>query len=204
MSSRRQSRGYTAVELMLALAVLTIGSGGIITMQRVTAQSNRHAKALTVATHIAQAWIDQLVSDSSQWQQSGSFANTDWLDDPQSPQHPNTQPGWFRPAYSSTRSWGHAFDLAGNPQVTASRRTVFCTDIRFTWLYAEVGTASQGSGLMRAEVRVYWARTGVAQLAIPLGNSPCAWDPTQVDGAAGLSAYHFVNLSTAILQNERP
>lgn len=188
--------GYTMVELMLALALLTVGSAGIITMQRVTAQANRHAKQLSVATHIAQAWIDELVADSSQWRQSGSFMGTHWLNQ-------NATAGWFRPAYSAERRWGFAFDLAGNAQRVANNSTVFCSDVRLTWLYPEMGTGAQGSGLIRAEVRVYWQRTPVAQLGVALGTNPCTWMPLNISGPQGVQAHHFVFLSTALLQHDQ-
>ncbi|HEX2880475.1 MAG TPA: type II secretion system protein [Polyangiaceae bacterium] len=189
-------KGYTIVELMLALALLTVGSAGIITMQRVTAQSNRHAKQLSIGTHIAQAWIDELVADSSQWRTSGDFTGTNWLN-----QHGTV--GWFRPAYSDVRRWGAAFDIGGNPQQTASNSTVFCSDLRLTWLYNEVGAGAQGSGLLRAEVRVYWQRTPVAELAIPLGPHPCNWSALDISGPEGAKAHHFVFLSTALLQHDQ-
>jgi hypothetical protein len=181
---------------MLALALLTVGSAGIVTMQRVTAQSNRHAKQLSIATHVAQAWVDELVADSSQWRTSGEFTGTNWLN-----QHATV--GWFRPNYSEERRWGSAFDIAGNPQRLANNNTVFCADLRLTWLYNEVGAGAQGSGLLRAEVRVYWQRTPVAELAIPLGNHPCSWTPLDIGGPEGAKAHHFVYLSTALLQHDQ-
>jgi prepilin-type N-terminal cleavage/methylation domain-containing protein len=196
MNQRRSRNGYTIVEVMLALALLTVGSAGIVTMQRVTAQSNRHAKQLSIATHIAQAWIDELVADSSQWHESGLFTGTNWLS-----QHATV--GWFRPDYSTQRRWGAAFDIGGNPQAAASNGTVFCTDLRFTWLYNEVGSGNQGSGLIRAEVRVYWQRTPVAQLAIALGTNPCTWTPLDISSPEGAKAHHFVFLSTALLQHDQ-
>jgi hypothetical protein len=180
---------------MLSLAVLAVGSAGIITMQRVTAQANRHARALATATHIAQAWLDELVAESSAWQQSGNFNSTDWLVQ-------QSTVGWFRPAYVDARGWGSAFDYAGRPVRTANDRTAFCADLRFTWLYPEVGVASQGSGLLRAEVRVYWQRSAPVGLTLPLGNNPCTWTPLEVSGPQALNAYHFVHMSTAILQHD--
>lgn len=194
-SPRRRTLGYTAVELMLSLAVLAVGSAGIITMQRVTAQANRHARALATATHIAQAWLDELVAESSVWQQAGNFNNTDWLSQ-------QSTVGWFRPAYVISRSWGSAFDYSGRAMSTANDRTAFCTDLRFTWLYPEVGVASQGSGLLRAEVRVYWQRSAPTGLTQPLGNNPCTWTPLEISGPQALNAYHFVHMSTAILQQD--
>ena len=63
MTRRKPSRGYTVVELLMALAVFTTGVTGIIAMQRTVIAANRHARNLTVANGIAQAWLDQLVAD---------------------------------------------------------------------------------------------------------------------------------------------
>jgi type II secretory pathway pseudopilin PulG len=197
MNRRKQPVGYTIVELMLSLALLAMGSAGIITMQRLTAQSNRHAKQLATATHIAQAWLDQLVADASQWQTSGQFGQTDWLG-----QNGTTE--WFAPAFSTTRNWGAAFDQEGRPQQFAGDNTMFCTNLRFAWLYPETTATAEGAGLLRAEVRVFWQRTPVAQLTIPLGTNPCGWTIQNMNGENGVLAHHFVYLSTALLQAPRP
>ncbi|HEY5373092.1 MAG TPA: prepilin-type N-terminal cleavage/methylation domain-containing protein, partial [Polyangiaceae bacterium] len=59
-TSRLRQRGYTAVELMMAIAVFGIGVAGIISMEKVTSVANQHAKNVAIATHIAQSWLDTL------------------------------------------------------------------------------------------------------------------------------------------------
>ena len=59
---RLRARGYTMVELMMALGILAIGVSGIIAMHKVTVAANQHAKNLAVASHIAQAWQEQLAN----------------------------------------------------------------------------------------------------------------------------------------------
>ena len=61
------ARGYTIVELMMAITVLAIGVSGIIAMQKITVASNLHAKKLAIATQIARAWQDRLAVDASLW-----------------------------------------------------------------------------------------------------------------------------------------
>ena len=53
---RSRTRGYTVVELMMALAVFATGVTGIVAMQRATVSSNRLAKNMTIATGVAQAY----------------------------------------------------------------------------------------------------------------------------------------------------
>ena len=45
-----RSRGYTVIELLMALTVLALGASGVVAMQRVTLESNRYAKNLAIAT----------------------------------------------------------------------------------------------------------------------------------------------------------
>ena len=68
MSARRlRQRGYTAVELMMAIGIFGVGVTGIIAMQKVTVVSNQHAKNLGIASHIAESWLDMLATDSVTW-----------------------------------------------------------------------------------------------------------------------------------------
>jgi hypothetical protein len=194
---RRAVRAYTAIELMLSLGVLGIGAAGIITMQRVTAESNRHAKALITATHIAESWLDQLTAESSQWKDD--FTYTWWLKE-------NGTIDWFKPQYDIARNWGPSFDFAGNPvEVDTAPNVVFCAHLRFQWMYPEATANTPGSGLLRAEVRVFWLRDNAVPLATPTADGPCSWLPSDVTGANIESdrAFHFVHMSTAILQHDQ-
>ena len=58
MMTRR--RGYTAVELMMALAILAVSVSGVLAMEKVTAVSNANARDVAVANGIAQTWLEQL------------------------------------------------------------------------------------------------------------------------------------------------
>ena len=139
------------------LVALAIGVTGIIAMQNVSASTNRHAKNLAVASHIAEAWLDQLAVDASQWNDTNDFGQTAWLN------LVNANNGqWVRPDYVAARDFGPAFDALGNPVATANFASDahFCTDLQLTWLFDE----SRGSGLVRANVRVFWSRSGVAAL----------------------------------------
>lgn len=53
-SSRpRTGRGYTAIEVMLAITVLMIGSAGVMSMQKASIQGNFDARRLDLANSIA-------------------------------------------------------------------------------------------------------------------------------------------------------
>jgi prepilin-type N-terminal cleavage/methylation domain-containing protein len=190
---KRQSRGYTFVELMMALTVLGIGVSGIIAMQKVTVTSNQHAKNLALATHIAEGWAEQLAIDATRWNFPNSvntvsnIGNTLWLS------AANASPNqWVLPAHQAQANFGPAFDALGNVTQVAAQ-TVFCTHIRLSWLYPE----TTYNGVIRADVRVFWPREGRGALG------PCA-TVTAATVTAGLANYHFVHHTTAVRQNTMP
>jgi type IV pilus assembly protein PilV len=207
-------RGYTFVELLMSLSILAIGVSGIVAMQKVTLNSNRHARNLALASQISQAWLEQLRVDAAAWNSptaanpaaSDLAADTHWLSALGSAA--GTTTGWFRPAWQGSREFGPGFDILGRPvntSVTANNAFVrFCTHIRLSWLYRDTGSglANQGSmignGLIRAEVRVFWLRDG--QTENVAGNLCGGSTPVATIGAA-TERYHFVYNVSAVRQN---
>lgn len=198
---RRVARGYTAVELLMSVAILTVGVGGVVAMQKVTVTSNQHAKNLAIATQVGQAWMDQLRADSLSWNHpSAQLATSDltdtvWLSNAQS------RPGqWFRPAWNDGREFGASFDAQGRPtDPEADVGVRFCTHLRLTFLYqpTPAGTMA-GNALMRAEVRVFWLRDGQASVEnVPICDE--AEDATALGSAT--DRYHFVYNTSAIRQS---
>jgi prepilin-type N-terminal cleavage/methylation domain-containing protein len=162
--SRRRQAGYTMVELMMALALLTVGILGIVSLQRVTVVSNGHAKRLAIAQRIAQTWATQLQMDSSAWRSGGTL--------PPLLSAPKGQ--WARPLEVPGRVGG-AFDALGAPLADAdAEQAAFCTHVRLSWLY-QSNTVS-GNDLLRAEVRVFWRRDGHGANIDGIGN---AWLKTK-------------------------
>jgi prepilin-type N-terminal cleavage/methylation domain-containing protein len=190
--------GYTAVELMMSIAIFGIGITGIASMQRVVAVSNTHAKSLSIATHVAESWLDMLSADATQWNRpapnfpTSDRADTAWLTSV------STNPGsggWIKPSYSANFGFGPYFDTLGNPLPTATNAE-FCANIRLSWLYPE----ASGNGLIRADVRVYWLRDG--QTSVTAGTNPCAETPDAITG--GATRYHFVQKTTTLRENTQP
>src|SRR6476659_3501314 len=101
---RASKRGYTIVELLMAVCVFGIGVVGIIAMQKVTATSNRHAKNLATATHVAESWLEHMAVDATRWTQlmPRLSGNSVWL--------PGTTDTWIRPAFNAKEGFGPAFD----------------------------------------------------------------------------------------------
>jgi prepilin-type N-terminal cleavage/methylation domain-containing protein len=155
----KRSRGYTVIELMMALAVFTTGVMGVIAMQRTVLAANRHARNLTVANGIAQAWLDQLAVDSTMW--VTNLNDTVWL---QSVNAPGVNGTWQLPAQSvaAVRNFGPTFNVFGAPDPNA---TDYCAHIRLTWFSDPNAGAPAGTGSIRTEVRVFWLRDGGTRVA---------------------------------------
>jgi hypothetical protein len=190
------ARGYTVVELVMAPAVMVVGVGGVIAMQGVTAASNRHARDLAVATHIGQAWLDILATESSLWTEKNSLGRTTWL------ARVDSEASWFRPAYSGTLNFGPGFDALGNAVglTNVARDTKYCVDLRLLRLE----DSSAGAGLIRTEARVFWRREDMVLL--PATTAPahaCALESTVVSGDTTGSMFHFVYMSSAARQQTR-
>lgn len=189
----RTRYGYTIVELMMSLAVLAIGASGIIAMQKVTVASNQHAKNLAVATRISEAWADALAADASLWNSTTDLTSeTAWL------RNTPTNGNWIRPAWVDARQFGPAFSALGDPVQTTSLAQ-FCTDIRLTWLHP---ADPPGSGLIRAEIRVFWKREGAVMTNVVSDICAAANTPAQV--TANSDGYRFVMLTTAVSEQVAP
>ncbi|MES1176717.1 MAG: prepilin-type N-terminal cleavage/methylation domain-containing protein [Myxococcales bacterium] len=197
--SRRAAgkRGYTAVELLMAISIFGIGVSGIIAMEKVTSVSNAHAKNLAIATHIAESWLDVLAIDATAWTAPGSpgavglIGNTTFLKSVTA--NANTVNSWTLPTYSNTLAFGPAFDALGDPIDPASTTPVaFCSHLRLSWLYQPSTT---GNGLIRAEVRVFWLKDGAG-----FAQNMCTTGQIANVGAA-TDAFHFVQKITAIREN---
>jgi hypothetical protein len=187
---RRGSAGYTMVELMMSLALFTVGVLGVISLQKITIVSNAHAKNLAIAQRIAQTWSSQLQMDSSAWRTT--FDGSGVLAAPSGV--------WERPAYKTGRV-GAAFDALGTPLDESSlAQARFCVQTRLTWLYNAAGVSN--NGVVRAEIRVFWQREGQPVLN-PVANGLCgAQDAGQVAAIGqAVNNYHFVYQTVALRQH---
>lgn len=183
---RRASRGYTLVELMMALALFTVAVLGIISLQKLVVVSNAHAKNVSIAQRIAQSWASQLQLDSTRWRTDR--ASTLWLG--------NVGDGWEAYPYNTDRQFGSGFDALGNP-VSNLANAQFCANVRLTWLYAE-NTPVMGNGMMRAEIRVFWLRDG--EETVDRGVL-CRVDGNAGDIGKAVQNYHFVYHTAGIRQH---
>jgi hypothetical protein len=193
MNRRARSRGYTAVELMMSIAVFAAGVTGIMTMQRTAAGANRMAKNVALASSIAQAWQAQLATDATLWR--GNLGSTVWLS---SLTTTGVNGNWQLPAWNATRQFGRSFDGLGNP-VPGDGPGEFCVHLRLTMLYfnrqdVTATLGAPGNGTVRTEVRVFWPREGAARIAGDCTNVA----PATV--AAATNQYYFVVETGAVRQ----
>ncbi len=197
MKKRRFARGYTIVEVMMALAILTLGASGVIAVQKATLIANTNARNLAVANSIAQSWVERLRADALVWNapnNTDDVNDTNWLK-VADPANPNQ--AWFMPAEVIAPALAASPDndvlgadiFQGDPGPPAS---AFCTQLRFTRFPAQALPAYRK--LIRAEIRVFWERAGR-----PID---CAIAPNPIEGDVG--RYGFAYVTTAVMQNTAP
>lgn len=185
--------GYTVVEVMMSLGVLTLGAAGVIGLQKVTLAANTNARNLTTASAIAQSWVERLRVDALQWNNPNTpdVSDTTWLK--MVSNNPGwcagggqTNKGWQIASYSALAAASPEADVLGSNVYTGdTAASAFCTHLRFTQL---------GPKLMRAEIRVFWERAGQ-----PVD---CTADPTTIGSDTG--RYGFVYVTTSVAQNTAP
>jgi Tfp pilus assembly protein PilV len=191
---RAQSRGYTAVEILMAMTMLAIGGAAVIGMQTAAVQGNLAARQQDMANAIARETIDRLHRDASQWtlpnrynSSAGSnIANAKYLNG-------RTDNRWYRPDVYNTGTvpdgTSAAFDLLGRDLKTTDYGVAaFCVHYRLRWL-----TQDQ---LLRAEVRVVWPR----RLGTEVSATWCSLDPNTA-AFESMAAYNAVYTASAIRKN---
>jgi prepilin-type N-terminal cleavage/methylation domain-containing protein len=191
---RVSQRGYTLVELMMAIAVFGIGVSGIIAMQKVAAAANQHSKALSVATNIAQSWIDALQADASIYNQVALPTQTAFFTGFTSKAVVDLD--WFVPPESSARNISAAFDGLGNPLFGAnSADAQFCAHLRLTQLYNN----SPGLNVIRTQVRVFWPR---GDSNVPTNFCAATGGMSPADVLINTSDFRFVYQVSAVRQQQ--
>jgi len=199
-SKRASTRGYTAVEVLMAMTLFAIGAAGVIGMQRVTIQGGEDARRFDMATNIANEWLARLQKDASFWRtepdmtkpDTMGFNSTTWL------KNIDGCANQFciipMPTGPTSEGLSPAFDVFGRDLPSGTADAYYCVQYRLTWIAAP-GTSPYSrplkpSSIMRAEVRVYWNRLEKEPV------KDCATPPPELIPAN--PTYHMVYAATSL------
>lgn len=153
---RPANAGYTMIEVVMAMAVMTVGALGILGMQKASSTGNLEARRMTTAAMVARTWVERLRRDSLMWTVGGSGAASAILN---GTQYLSAVPAngdasaWLTPVPAADSEESFAFDHFGNDTKNGTGNEAtpeYCVNVRLRWLYP--GQA------MRADVRVWWHR----------------------------------------------
>lgn len=153
---RRRARraGYTMIEVMMAVGVLTAGAVGIMALQSAATRGNFEARQMTTGSQLAQRWVERLRRDGINWRASSTTGDPTILSQTTYLQHvtpAGTPPAWFIPVPDAASGESATFDHYGVDVTDPSTQTAhYCANIRLGWLY-------EGRAI-RADVRVWWLR----------------------------------------------
>jgi hypothetical protein len=202
--SRSTGRGYTAIEVLLAMTVLMIGAGGVMTMQKSSIQSNLDARKLDIANSIAHDWLERLTTDATQWtlpannvNGGANIVNTRWLNSPLGVWFLPTVPG----GYPAAEGNSPAFDILGRDLDTVDApNAIFCTHVRLDQIATDTVPTGPNMSLLRATVIVFWKKELVTSTATPAGNCTLWFDVAQ-DEFSNPGTWHIIYATTAIRKN---
>jgi prepilin-type N-terminal cleavage/methylation domain-containing protein len=198
MRRRTRREGFTLVEVMVSLGVMTIGAMAILGMQQQIIRANVHAREVTTATQIAQNVIERLKMDAVSWTTPGVPANSFYLRNvtPGAIGAFQTLPFQTVTTGGITRFQSRAFDYYGDDidlQLGAPANLYYCASYRLSFVF-------QNNRVMRADVRVWWQREGIS--AIRTDFPKCDDDGAALNPTGALfNNYHIVYLSTVIKAN---
>ena len=161
----KSESGYSLIEVMMALAILAVGTTGVIALQKVSLVGNTNARMGDAARQVAGTWVERLKADALTWNDpmgSSDLADTRWLN-ASIIYNPINQPNatnYVRapsvPNWSSPVADVHGADVF-DPN---SQDGVFCTHLQLARAVQKQYTLG---GLthpiaIRAVVRVIWRR----------------------------------------------
>ncbi len=202
--TRREARGFTVIEILIAMTLMMIGAAAVITMQKTAIQANLDARKTDVANAIARMWVERLRRDAMQWTYvpgNGSAVTISATNQTLI----NQTGGWVFPAgeFSSQGSapvMSYAFDILGRDLDKSAdvASTNFCVNIQIV----PVSPVTMVPPIYRADVRVLWPRA--IWLPASTAGAPVSFCTVVDQGlAAGTSTqlYHSIYVTTALSVN---
>lgn len=161
----KDSRGYSLIEVMMALGILAVGTTGVIALQKVSLIGNTNARMADAARQVAGTWVERLKSDALQWNDpmgASDLADTHWLvgAGTYNSSNPPNATNWVRAPlvvnWSSPVADIHGADIFADN----SRDGVFCTHLQLSRAVQKRYSLSGQTHpiAVRAVVRVVWRR----------------------------------------------
>jgi prepilin-type N-terminal cleavage/methylation domain-containing protein len=204
---RRRGAGFTLVEVMVSLGVMTVGAMSIIALQQQTTRANIHAREVTTAAQIAQNVLERLKLEAVTWTNVTGAPGTDLQNAPTLRPIIGAAPGAFMglvpqviTSAGITRTLSNAFDYYGDDvdmtttDAATLARVHFCAGYRLSWIYSNFRA-------LRADVRVFWAKDASGR-TITTDFALCNDDNTSLNPTGNkYDLYHIVYLSTVIRPN---
>lgn len=147
-----RARGFTLVEVMVSVAILTVGTVGLLSMHQSTLLTNRAARMMAQANTVNRNWIQRVQRDAFKWNAAGfgpvELGSTEYLTELTAVVDTTD---WFKPEPTDTAlSWG--FEWNGqDTRTTADMR--FCTHLKLSWVRL--------LNSVRVDVRTFWVREGI-------------------------------------------
>lgn len=224
----RRKQGFTLIEVTVSLGIMMIGAMALFGMQQQATRANVHARQLTIATQIAQTWIERLKLDGMRWvtvtgNPSQDLANTEFLrtvfaggSGGTGIEHVFTKIPLT--VVHTAAGISNGFDYYGRdvPDMTNNMADVrYCASYRLTWVYWDrngfgASTAPTDDRALRVDVRVWWPKERIVNGSKTTGNdlavdfAGCDDDDTALNPPATPSNptefdnYHIVYLSTVL------
>ena len=184
-------RGFTIIEVLIGVLVLSIGLIGIFGMQSVAIVTNRVNYDVRVASELAESAMERMRLESSAWVTAGGWPPGTWLE------AALTTPGaWVAPPVTSSVGTPTFNDLgvprgsttSGTGRVS-TRNSRYCLRMRSQFL--------GGTAFARVEVQVQWPRNrdGERRLAGDCANVLNLADETR------RIEFHSVQVTGTVTQN---
>ncbi len=168
---RPERAGFTLLEVMIAVGLMTVGALAIMAMQQAATRGNVEARQIGTATEITSRWIERLRRETLRWNAVGT-SPADLGDGgllaalvgPMNEDDPDDETdnvAWQAIPVDGTLTGdiGPAFDWTGLPvpnvapdEDDPTDAVRYCTYVQLTWV-------REGS-LMRADVLTWWHRRG--------------------------------------------
>ena len=171
--SLRARRGFTAVEVMVAMTLFAIGGAGIIAMERTAVQASQDARALDTGSAIGREWVERIRRDALLWGVPDPSAGNNpilvndaklrWLKAPEVVASPAPGPpsAWRVPPLANGVPGARpTFDILGREVDSAAPEVKYCVQYRLEAVqYDQPAPAPiTAATTIRVDVRVLWSR----------------------------------------------